>query len=143
MQHAMQNAAQQAFFSMLLSSRDAQNITQFLVLNITREHIVADALRELSNVKSEDLKKPLKVKFCGEEAEDAGGVRKEFFLLLLREILDPKYGMFKEYEETRTIWFAENTFEDEAVYFLIGILKKKYFKIVDFIFRDDLWFGYL
>ena len=45
-----------------------------------------------------------KVKFRGEEAEDAGGVTKEFFLLLLRDILDPKYGMFKVYEETHTIW---------------------------------------
>lgn len=61
------------------------------------------------------------VKFCGEEAEDAGGVTKEFFLLLLREILDPKYGMFKEYEETRAIWFTENSFEDNDVYFLIGM----------------------
>ena len=46
----------------------------------------------------------LQVKFRGEEAEDAGGVTKEFFLLLLRDILDPKYGMFKVYEETQTIW---------------------------------------
>lgn len=64
----------------------------------------------------------LKVKFYGEEAEDAGGVKKEFFMLLLKEILDPKYGMFKEYEETRTIWFSEDSFEDEAMYFLIGLL---------------------
>lgn len=41
-------------------------------------------------------------------------------MLLLREILDPKYGMFKEYEETRAIWFSEHTFEDEVHYFLIG-----------------------
>lgn len=60
------------------------------------------------------------MKFCGEEAEDAGGVTKEFFLLLVRQILDPKYGMFKEYEETRAIWFTENSFEDNDVYFLIG-----------------------
>ncbi len=44
------------------------------------------------------------IKFRGEEAEDAGGVTKEFFLLLIREILDPKFGMFKVYEETQTIW---------------------------------------
>lgn len=79
-----------------------------------------DALRELSNIDADDLKKPLKVKFCGEEAEDAGGVRKEFFMLLLKEILDPKYGMFKEYEETRALWFSETSFEEEPVYFLIG-----------------------
>lgn len=62
------------------------------------------------------------VKFHNEEAEDAGGVKKEFFMLLLREILDPKYGMFKQYEETRTIWFSEDSFEDELMYFLIGLL---------------------
>lgn len=62
------------------------------------------------------------MKFCGEEAEDAGGVRKEFFMLLLKEILDPKYGMFKQYEETNTIWFSQDTFEDEAMYFLIGLI---------------------
>ncbi|KAJ8938616.1 hypothetical protein NQ314_011425 [Rhamnusium bicolor] len=124
MQNAMHNAAQQALLSMLLSPQGIHSINQFLVLNVTRDHIVDDALRELSQVNPSDLKKPLRVfivKFCGEEAEDAGGVTKEFFLLLLREILDPKYGMFKEYEETRAIWFAENSFEDNDVYFLIDI----------------------
>lgn len=62
------------------------------------------------------------VKFHNEEAEDVGGVKKEFFMLLLREILDPKYGMFKEYEETRTIWFSSDSLEDEVMYFLIGLL---------------------
>lgn len=51
-----------------------------------------------------------------------GGVKKEFFMLLLREILDPKYGMFKEYEETRTIWFSSDSLEDGVMYFLIGLL---------------------
>ncbi|KAJ8976003.1 hypothetical protein NQ317_005767 [Molorchus minor] len=32
--------------------------------------------------------------------------------------------MFKEYEETRAIWFAENTFEDNDVYFLIDFQPK-------------------
>ena len=27
-------------------------------------------------------------------------------MLLLRELLDPKYGMFKYYEESRLQWFA-------------------------------------
>lgn len=61
------------------------------------------------------------IKFHNEEAEDAGGVRKEFFMLLLREVLDPKYGMFKQYEETQ-IWFSEDSFEDDVMYQLIGLL---------------------
>ena len=44
--------------------------------------------------------------FVGEEAVDAGGVRKEFFLLIMKELLDPKYGMFRYYEESRLIWFS-------------------------------------
>lgn len=66
--------------------------------------------------------KIVKVSFIGEEAEDAGGVRKEFFMSLLREILDPKYGMFRSYEETNAIWFSEDSFEDEVMYYLIGEL---------------------
>ncbi|XP_050295958.1 probable E3 ubiquitin-protein ligase HERC4 isoform X2 [Anthonomus grandis grandis] len=122
MHSAMQNAAQQAVVAAMFSPNRMAAINQFLMLNITRDHIVEDTLRELSSVTPQDLKKPLKIKFCGEEAEDAGGVTKEFFMLLLREILDPKYGMFKEYEETRAIWFSENTFEENSVYFLIGMI---------------------
>ncbi len=39
-----------------------------------------------------DLKKPLKVKFVGEEGIDQGGVQKEFFQLIVEEIFDPKFG---------------------------------------------------
>ncbi|XP_058054803.1 probable E3 ubiquitin-protein ligase HERC4 [Anopheles bellator] len=98
-------------------------VPQFIVLNVTRENLVEDTIRELSQYAASDLKKPIKIKFCGEEGEDAGGVRKEFFMLLLRDILDPKYGMFKSFEESRTIWFTEDYFEgDDSMFALIGIL---------------------
>jgi len=62
------------------------------------------------------------VKFQNEEAEDVGGVKKEFFLLLWRELLDGKYGMFKEYEENRILWFNSESLEDTNMYMLIGLL---------------------
>ena len=34
-------------------------------------------------------KLPMRVQYVGEEAEDAGGVSKEFFLLLMPDLLDP------------------------------------------------------
>jgi len=43
-------------------------------------------------------------------------------MLLLKEILDPKYGMFTDYQETRTIWFSEQSLEEQGMYFLIGLL---------------------
>ncbi|XP_046455571.1 probable E3 ubiquitin-protein ligase HERC4 isoform X2 [Daphnia pulex] len=97
-------------------------IQQYLILEVRRDNLVNDTINELSKCASQDLKKPLKVKFHGEEAEDAGGVRKEFFMLLLKEILDPKYGMFAHYQETRAIWFSELSLEEQGMYFLIGLL---------------------
>ncbi|XP_051176119.1 probable E3 ubiquitin-protein ligase HERC4 isoform X2 [Leptopilina boulardi] len=123
MQSAMNEAATRNITHMFLNMFSTSDpVQQFVMLNVSRENLVDDTLRELSQYESRDLKKPLRVKFHGEEAEDAGGVKKEFFMLLLKEILDPKYGMFKEYEETRTIWFNEYTFEDVKMYFLIGLL---------------------
>ncbi|XP_017798859.1 PREDICTED: probable E3 ubiquitin-protein ligase HERC4 [Habropoda laboriosa] len=125
MQSAMNEAATRAVINQIFfdpSSALSRDHNQFVILNVSRENIVPDTLLALSQYTSSDLKKPLRVKFHGEEAEDAGGVKKEFFMLLLKEILDPKYGMFKQYEETRIIWFSEDSFEDENMYFLIGIL---------------------
>ncbi|KAL3877452.1 hypothetical protein ACJMK2_035156 [Sinanodonta woodiana] len=94
-----------------------------LVFYVSRQNIIHDTLEQLSHQGSADLKKPLKIVFEGDEQTiDAGGVRKEFFMLLLREILDPKYGMFKFYEESRLYWFSSVTFEDKQMYLLIGCL---------------------
>lgn len=41
-------------------------------------------------------------------------------MLLLKDLLDPKYGMFKEYEDSRAIWFADHSFEEVQMYTLIG-----------------------
>lgn len=40
----------------------------------------------------------------------------------MKEILDQKYGMFQEYEESRLIWFASNSFEDAEMYKLVGTI---------------------
>lgn len=42
--------------------------------------------------KQDDLKKKLKVTFVGEPGLDMGGLTKEWFLLLIRQIFDPDYG---------------------------------------------------
>ena len=52
-----------------------------------------DALDEIARQRPKDLFKPLRVHFIGEEGIDAGGVKKEFFQLLVAELLCPDYGM--------------------------------------------------
>ncbi|KAJ1912086.1 hypothetical protein IWQ60_009830, partial [Tieghemiomyces parasiticus] len=78
----------------------------YLVLEIRREHIVRDALCQLADKSTTDLQKQLKVRFVGEEAIDEGGVQKEFFQLIVREIFDAAYGMFEFNEESRLCWFT-------------------------------------
>ncbi|XP_065221289.1 probable E3 ubiquitin-protein ligase HERC4 isoform X2 [Planococcus citri] len=122
MQNAVETSIQRAVMRTLFEPSGPTAISQFLDIHVSRDNIVQDTIRELSIYDTTDLKKPLRVHFLGEEAEDAGGVRKEFFMLVLRDILDPKYGMFQSYEETNTIWFRDDTFEDDTMYYLIGIL---------------------
>ena len=52
-----------------------------------------DALNEIARQRPRDLFKPLRVHFIGEDGIDAGGVKKEFFQLLITELLCPDYGM--------------------------------------------------
>uniref|UniRef100_A0A8D0DFM0 HECT and RLD domain containing E3 ubiquitin protein ligase 4 n=1 Tax=Sander lucioperca TaxID=283035 RepID=A0A8D0DFM0_SANLU len=99
-----------------------ESVNPCLILIVRRENIVGDTMEVLRKSKNVDYKKPLKVIFVGEEAVDAGGVRKEFFLLIMKELLDPKYGMFRYYEESRLIWFSNKTFEDIDLFNLIGII---------------------
>ncbi|GFH10375.1 UBA domain-containing protein, partial [Haematococcus lacustris] len=45
-----------------------------------------------------DLYKPLRVHFIGEDGIDAGGVKKEFFQILVAELLNPDYGLLQVQE---------------------------------------------
>lgn len=74
------------------------------ILRVRRPHLVEDALGEISRQARRDLLKPLRVHFIGEEGIDAGGVKKEFFQLLVNELLSPDYGMLNLQPETNTYW---------------------------------------
>jgi len=93
----------------------------FLTINIRRKNLIEDALNELSKTEIK-LQNPIKVRFIGEQGVDEGGVRKEFFLLFIRQIFDPNYGMFNYNSKTRLYWFNHYTFEPKIKYELIGII---------------------
>ncbi|XP_053778675.1 probable E3 ubiquitin-protein ligase HERC4 isoform X4 [Desmodus rotundus] len=120
MQMAIDQAHRQNVSSLFLPV--IESVNPCLILVVRRENIVGDAMEVLRKTKNIDYKKPLKVIFVGEDAVDAGGVRKEFFLLIMRELLDPKYGMFRYYEDSRLIWFSDKTFEDSDLFHLIGVV---------------------
>uniref|UniRef100_A0A8C7N6K8 HECT and RLD domain containing E3 ubiquitin protein ligase 3 n=1 Tax=Oncorhynchus kisutch TaxID=8019 RepID=A0A8C7N6K8_ONCKI len=121
MQMAVSGANMHNVF-MLLTLEPLLARNPFLVLHVRRDHLVSDALRELTIYSDVDLKKPLKVIFDGEEAVDAGGVTKEFFLLLLKELMDPVYGMFTQYTQSNLLWFSDKCFVEYNWFNLIGII---------------------
>jgi len=90
----MENKAREAYFDNVTSGRSADI---YLNLHVRRECVVDDSLRQISEAVGtgqEELKKGLRVKFTGEEGIDAGGLRKEWFLMLVRDIFDPNHGKF-------------------------------------------------
>ncbi|CAF0972553.1 unnamed protein product [Adineta steineri] len=93
----------------------------FLNLYIRRSHLVLDSLAEVTK-KREDLKKKLRVTFVGEHGLDMGGLTKEWFLLLLRQIFQPDYGMFVLYESSGVFWFNGASTDNIREYNLVGIL---------------------
>ncbi|XP_071953932.1 probable E3 ubiquitin-protein ligase HERC4 [Antedon mediterranea] len=115
---------QQLAFTPMFSMHMHPAFQHLLHLRITieRENIVGSALEQLRSVLKEDFKKPLKIQFDGEPGVDDGGPCKEFFLLIFKEILDPKFGMFKVFSKTERIWFNPQSFEDNSVFEMVGIL---------------------
>jgi len=93
----------------------------FLELRVRRDNLIEDSLSQLSAADRTDLVKELKVQFVGEEGIDEGGVSKEWFQLIVKEIFDPKYGMFIQDEVNRLQWFNSAS-RDFPEFELIGIL---------------------
>ena len=75
----------------IMNILNMQNV--HLQITVRRDRILEDSLNKLSN-QGKNLKKPLKITFFGEAGVDAGGVRKEFFGLLTKELFNPQYAMF-------------------------------------------------
>ncbi|ULU13324.1 hypothetical protein L3Y34_016077 [Caenorhabditis briggsae] len=99
--------AMHAQSAMIASGGLIEGVTmQHCDLTVRRDFIVSDTMHKLAGFSEIDVRKPLKVTIVGEEADDAGGVRKEFFLIVMRKILQPEYGMFTENEESRLVWFS-------------------------------------
>lgn len=97
----MRHELQDAFFRSMFGGIQIP----YLIIEIRREHIIRDTMIQLDRIRKQDLRKQLRIQFVGEEGIDEGGLQKEFFQLAVREILDPKYGMFLLNEDNNCYWF--------------------------------------
>lgn len=140
----MEAKAREAFFDTILGQR---GVSQYLVLKVRRDCLVEDSLQNVSAVVGsgeEDIKKGLRIEFAGEEGIDAGGLRKEWFLLLVREVFDPLHGkfylpltklvcnirgeltsfpgLFLYDEDSQYCYFNPYCFESSEQFFLVGVV---------------------
>ena len=91
----------------------------YLILHVRRDSLIPDTITNLQHQDS-SLKKPLKVHFINEEGVDGGGLQKEFFQLITRQLFDPQFSMFTHYEDTRLFYFNPDTVASMEEFALIG-----------------------
>lgn len=135
----MELKAREAYFDSVTTQRA---IDGYFHLRVRRDCMVDDSLKQISSAVgagAEELKKGLRVHFTGEEGVDAGGLRKEWFLMLVRDIFDPNHGesdfvhapsyiadnkpgMFIYDDDSQTCYFNPNSFETSDQYYLVGAL---------------------
>uniref|UniRef100_A0AAX7VQ26 HECT-type E3 ubiquitin transferase n=1 Tax=Astatotilapia calliptera TaxID=8154 RepID=A0AAX7VQ26_ASTCA len=93
----------------------------FLNIKVRRAQLLSDSLDELTRKRC-DLKKKLRVTFVGEAGLDMGGLTKEWFLLLVRQIFHTDYGMFTYMKDSRCHWFSSWKCDNYSEFQLVGTL---------------------
>ncbi|KAK8108033.1 uncharacterized protein PG998_010046 [Apiospora kogelbergensis] len=74
-----------------------------LQLSVRREHVFHDSFRSLYFKSGDEMKfGKLNIRFHGEEGVDAGGVTREWFQVLSRQMFDPNYALFIPVSSDRT-----------------------------------------
>merc|ERR1719311_676569 len=99
-----------------------RRVNPYLVLKVKRDNLVQDTLQRFSTLQPSEFRKKLKVIFEDEPGVDEGGVRKEFFQLLVEQLYDPNYAMFNYNSSNKTYWFNPGSFESNLQYEMFGAL---------------------
>jgi E3 ubiquitin-protein ligase HUWE1 len=74
-----------------------------LQLQVRRDQVFHDSFRSLFFKKGDEIKfGKLNIRFHGEEGVDAGGVTREWFQVLARQMFDPNYALFTPVSSDRT-----------------------------------------
>lgn len=86
---------------------------KLILVEVRRDHAIRDALFQLEGKSTSELRKQLRVSFVGEEGVDEGGVQKEFFQIVVKDMVNSSYGMFFMQEDSREYWLCNDGVNDE------------------------------
>ncbi|OTF71675.1 E3 ubiquitin-protein ligase HUWE1-like protein, partial [Euroglyphus maynei] len=82
------------YFRQELDRLDQGTRRDDLPVHIRREHVFEDSYRELNRRTASDWKNRFYIVFEGEEGQDAGGLLREWYTIISREIFNPNYALF-------------------------------------------------
>ncbi|KAI9706371.1 MAG: hypothetical protein M1836_003376 [Candelina mexicana] len=89
------------------STRQAQPPLQ---LSVRRDQVFLDSFKSLHFKKGDEMKYgKLSIRFQGEEGVDAGGVTREWFQVLSRQMFNPDYALFTPVASDRTTFHPNRT----------------------------------
>ncbi|CAE8676293.1 unnamed protein product [Polarella glacialis] len=83
-----------AYFRSQLRSRRLESRSETIRLRVRRGEIFMDSYHQLRKRTGEEMRAKIQVQFQGEEGIDAGGVAKEWYGALAKEIFNPNYALF-------------------------------------------------
>jgi hypothetical protein len=104
-------------------------------LQIRRNHVFEDSFHQLRSRTAEELRGRLQVNFYGEEGVDAGGLSREWYVILAREIFNPNYALFTAAADGAT--FQPNPLS------IINTNHLDYFKFIGRLIGKAIWDGQL
>ncbi|KAI9666113.1 MAG: hypothetical protein M1821_004048 [Bathelium mastoideum] len=93
-----------------------------LVLEVHRGCELDEALDQLWNRDAEELCRPLKIRYLGEEGFDVGGPSQEFLNAVFTAALSPDHGMFDIIESSKFSWFRPISYEPSYRFEMLGVL---------------------
>ncbi|KAH8899660.1 E3 ubiquitin protein ligase TOM1-like protein [Thozetella sp. PMI_491] len=94
------------YFNRSVHSKSGQSVRPSfppLQLSVRREHVFHDSFKSLYFKSGDEMKfGKLNIRFHNEEGVDAGGVTREWFQVLSRQMFDPNYALFIPVSSDRT-----------------------------------------
>ncbi|KAL3853804.1 hypothetical protein ACJMK2_017313, partial [Sinanodonta woodiana] len=83
------------YFRQELDRLDEGTRREDLAVHVRREHVFEDSFRELFRRTADEWKHRFYIVFEGEEGQDAGGLLREWYIIISREIFNPMYALFR------------------------------------------------
>mmetsp|Transcript_4327 Transcript_4327/g.7309 ORF Transcript_4327/g.7309 Transcript_4327/m.7309 type:complete len:410 (-) Transcript_4327:52-1281(-) len=93
--HALDFENKRTLFKREIKKLRRQSNLRSITLYVRRGEIFMDAYSQLCHLSPEEMKAPIRTEFTGEVGQDIGGLTRDFFIELSKEMFNQNYSLFK------------------------------------------------